>query len=188
MVFKNPALSPRRVIAELLAALLTDSGDERVLPTPPYFTIRDDRYMPLDFSKVDTARFMDALTQQITEKGRPAVGAQLDSILARIERSARRIVDRGGNVVFVHFPHCGEIRELEEGAYPRPEYWNRLEDLGTGKAIHTADYPSLNHFDCPDGSHLDVADAGPFTRAVARIVERPLGARIPNPNEARQPD
>jgi hypothetical protein len=155
----------------LIAALRDGRRLEEAVPSPPYFAIRDDRYMRLDFTRADTAKRAHALVDQISENGLPAVGEQLDRILARIERSARAIEDRGGRVVFVHLPHCGAVKALEERLYPRAEYWDRLERLGVGETIYADDYPSLNRFDCPDGSHLDFRDAGAFTRALARVIQ-----------------
>jgi hypothetical protein len=170
MVFKNNGLSPRRVIGSVVAVVRGFRPPELLLPTPPYFSIRGDRYMSLDFSDVELAERVDMLIEHITQRGHPAVGSEVDDVLARVERAVRRIEDRGGRVVLVHFPHCGAIEELEERTYPRPQYWDRLESLGVGETIYTADRPSLGGFDCPDGSHLDTRDSAEFTRALVRIV------------------
>jgi hypothetical protein len=171
-VLKNPGLTPKRVVGGLIAAWRRGSRLEDAAPVPPYFLIRNDRFMQLDFARANSARLGDALVDQISERGYPAKGMQLDHILARIERSARKIEDRGGRVVFVHLPHCCAVKRLEERLYPRSEYWDRLARLGVGETVYTDDYSSLNHFDCPDGSHLDFRDAAPFTRALVQVIDK----------------
>jgi len=51
-----------------------------------------------------------------------------------------------------------------------------IELLGgtKGIAIHFADYPTLAKYHCPEGSHLDARDAGPFTRALADVIRTEL--------------
>jgi hypothetical protein len=180
-VFRHQALSPRRVLGAVGRAVAAPESHDGILPAPPYFSVRSDRFMGLDFALVDTASRVSALSGQITAEGRPANPAELQGILDRLRRAVFRIESRGGRVVFVHFPHCGAIAELEERVFPRADYWDRLAAAEIGETVHAADYPSLNRFGCPDGSHLDVRDAEPFTRALARVLRGVRAAATDRP-------
>ncbi len=103
--------------------------------------------------------------------GHPATPAERDSIIAEVRASAEAIRARGGAVVLVAFPACGERRAIEDRRYPRESYWDPLvRAVAPAVAIRCYDVPELMDFTCTDGSHLDAADARGFTRALARIV------------------
>ena len=117
----------------------------------------------LDLSKNDYAEFENA--------GRPATPAERDSIIADIRTSIETIRARGGTVVLVAFPACGQRREIEERRYPRELYWDPLvRAVAPVTAIRCYDVPELMNFTCADGSHLDQADARRFTHELARLV------------------
>ena len=124
----------------------------------------------MDFSRVDVQRRLDTISRTIREEGGAAPKHVIDQILDRLERAAMKLESQGGRVVFVHLPHDGPVKMLEDQIYPRERYWDRLAARFAGAAIHYEDYPSLRSFTCPDGSHLDLRDAPAFTRALAKIV------------------
>jgi hypothetical protein len=156
----------------------------------PYFSMSARRFLELDFQRADVDGRIATLLSQISEQGRPAVGDQIDEIIARVGRAADRIGARGGGLVLVHMPHDGSIRDLEEALYPRAEYWDKLAVAIDGVAIHSADHAALSSYRCPDGSHLDVRDAPAFTGALADLIreqlERRRGAAIPGLRSARR--
>jgi len=94
----------------------------------------------------------------------------MDAIYARIESSVERYQRRGCRVVLVCLPCSGEVWAAEEQYTPKELYWDRFARGTAAETIHFRDHPSLSHFECPDGSHLDFADAGRFTRALAEIL------------------
>ncbi|HEX5131501.1 MAG TPA: hypothetical protein VFX92_03325, partial [Candidatus Krumholzibacteria bacterium] len=103
--------------------------------------------------------------------GRPATPAERDSIIADMRRSADTIRARGGRVVFVSFPACGERRAIEERRYPREDYWDPfVAGVAPALAIRCDDVPELTEFQCGDGSHLAEDDARRFTHVLARMV------------------
>lgn len=167
-VFRDPVLSPRRVLESVL------DGE---VPSPPYATMRKDRFMALDFSRSDTSELFENLYSIAESHGRPASPAEMDLILSRIEADVEKIRDRGGEVVFVLMPRCGEIRAIEDARYPRDVYWDVFIQKTAGLTLNAQDDPTLNRYDCPDGSHIDVRDTEAFTADLARAVARSLGAR-----------
>ena len=78
----------------------------------------------------------------------------------------KAIEGRGGRVLFADFPTAGLVRAIEEKRYPRELFWDRFVGTVKAKAIDAADYPSLDGFQCPDGSHLDFRDRSRFTLAL----------------------
>ena len=135
----------------------------------PYVTMRADRFMQLDFQLVDARERIDLIYGQILIQGEPAAGAEVTATISRIDAAVRTIQARGGNVVLVHFPHDGKIRDLEEELYPRATYWDAMVSGIDAPAIHCEDEATLARYSCPDGSHIDVRDAPAFTRILAGI-------------------
>lgn len=162
-VFRHPAVSPLRAVYYVVF--------EGVWPHKPFFLIRPDRFAPLDFAKTDAKRRQDVIYEIISTQGHPCTERELEVILKRMQLAVSQIQRRGGKVVFVHFPTSGKVREGEEQRYPRPIYWDALEASTKAITIHSDDYPTLKNFHCPDGSHLDLHDAGPFTKALARLLK-----------------
>lgn len=87
---------------------------------------------------------------------------------------------RGGDVVFVRFPASGNYLVREQSIWPRAAYWDRLLAVTAARGIHFQDHPSLNGFECPEWSHLTVADAASFTRGLAPLVAAAFAAGPPN--------
>ena len=172
-VFRDPALT-----AERLAREWSNGRD----PTPLDGSMRVDRYFPLDFDRLDPDRPWSAEEGYIglnypiaVNRGRPASPDELTEMLESMDSSVRQIQARGGKVVYLHLPACGGRLAIEERRYPRDSYWDRLATSTSGVAFHAGDYPLLSEFPCYDGSHMDMADAPAFTRALAELVTEALG-------------
>lgn len=173
---RNPALAPGRLLPRL-AGLIRRRGEASVVPSPPYYFMRKDRFRPLDFRKVDAERRARELLEIISTHGRPANTEEIGEILVRIEQHVGAIQERGGAVVFVHFPRCGETRAVEEQRYPRRQYWDRLVTATSAATVHAEDIPPIAELQCPDGSHLDLQDTKRFTQILATVVDRVLSPR-----------
>ena len=82
---------------------------------------------------------------------------------ARAVASLAEIINnRGGKVVFVHFP----LSKQMYAEYPKNLFWDRLKKKSLVEMIHFSDVKSLNRYQCPDGAHLDFRDAPDFTKAL----------------------
>ncbi|MDX1578736.1 MAG: hypothetical protein R3266_09625 [Gemmatimonadota bacterium] len=168
-VFRRPVLSARSLLE-----MAWDRAFPRAVFEWPSRGMRKDRFFPMEFppseGELPAPRDLDAF----------ATRAWTDSttrMYERVERATGRIQDRGGEVVFVHVPHCGVRRLREERIFPREIFWDEFASRIQAATIHFADYPSLARFDCPDGSHLDRDDTAAFTRALAEIVGEALEGR-----------
>jgi hypothetical protein len=101
----------------------------------------------------------------------------LEVSLATIAQAVRQIEGRGGRVALARLPSSHLHRRLERERTPRDRFWDALVHASEALAIHFEDHPELSRYECPDGSHLDAADAPPFTRALAGRIRSEL-ARI----------
>jgi hypothetical protein len=152
---------------------LWENLKENRRPRPFYAPMRTDRYRAMDFSLADVDRVLRGRIDREMEFQKTAAPLSEERFMEKVTRIngiIQKIENRGGRVVFIRFPSTGMVRQLEVQTWPREKYWDILAANTRAKAIHFEDYPSLSKFDCPDGSHLDVRDAGIFTRSLAEIL------------------
>lgn len=151
----------------------------------PYVTMEDDRFMQLDFARVDAEVRVQVIHRQIREQGEPERGEEIASTIRRIDAAVRAIQRRGGAVMLVHFPHDKAVREIEDELYPRARYWDAMVSGVDAPAVHYRDEPALAHYSCPDGSHIDVRDTPAFTRSLALIARDRIAAHRPSTEASR---
>lgn len=149
---------------------------------------------PMDFNRVNaerqclmTPKFLaDSQLQQrvqniwkffasLSKDKKPLSGKPLDSLLNAVKTSVDKIRARGGKVLFVRTPSSGPYWMGEQQGYPRNLYWDRLLTETGCAGIHFRDYPAIDHFVCPEWSHLSPQDAILFTRAFIDILEKEKG-------------
>lgn len=165
-VLRLPDVAPQQVLWSL---------KKGSLPSPNYLITHVDRSKQADYTRAD----LRALTRKIEESYRPdkvrgVCPEQFDNDLTSLEAMVERIQQRGGQVVFVALPTSGTVRRLEDQHFPRSRYWDVLAARTRAITIHFADYPTLAHFRCPEGSHLDYRDAITFTKNFAAILKEKL--------------
>jgi hypothetical protein len=108
-------------------------------------------------------------------KEKPPQGRVLDSILQVVKINTDKIRARGGTILFVRTPSSGGFWMGEQMGFPRNAYWDRLLTVTQVPGIHFADYPAIDHFQCPELSHLSPRDAITFTREFVRILQSEKG-------------
>lgn len=101
----------------------------------------------------------------------PASGPRLDSFFTTIKNDVDKIRSRGGEVLFVRTPSSGPYWEAEQKGFPRENYWDRLLSFTNTKGIHFKDYPGMDHFVCPEWSHLAPKDAVSYTQHLVSALE-----------------
>jgi hypothetical protein len=82
---------------------------------------------------------------------------------------------RGGKIVFVRFPHSGELKNLEDRLSPRARTWDPLIKSTGGPGIYYSDFPELSDFTCPEWSHLSAGDSVEFTKRLVPHLRMALG-------------
>ena len=113
-------------------------------------------------------------------KDKPASGTKLDSMLTVVKNSTDKIKSRGGEVFFVRTPSSGPYFMREQMGFPRDKYWERILKETQCPGLHFMDYPAINHFVCPEWSHLKPTDAVLFTKEFIRILQFEKGWKFPN--------
>jgi hypothetical protein len=98
-----------------------------------------------------------------------------DAIFKSVKADVDKIKARGGEVVFVRTPSSGVYWQGECMGFPREKFWNRLLTETKCSGIHFMDYPAINHFDCPEFSHLKQQDAALFTKEFFRLLSQQSG-------------
>lgn len=94
----------------------------------------------------------------------------------------KRFKARGGNLILVQCPSTGYYKDSEAQFAPRKEYWDELLKQAQVKGYNYQDYAQLNHFDCPEWSHLSAEDADTFTVELAKIMMKDNALTHPKTN------
>lgn len=169
-VFRLPAISPPS---------LWKAWRGRYWPRAAYTTVLADRSVRADYTKL-AQKWKDEpvrKAREVYQNVSPVPPQDFRQRAQKIDAMIAPLYRRGGEVVFVRFPTSGGIWALENARYPREQYWDVFAAEVRAKTIHFRDYPSLSHFDCPDGSHLDYRDTPAFTKALAEVFVETLGKR-----------
>ena len=142
--------------------------------TPPYAPMRADRFRMADYSMINLESLRVSRIERTRELHQEATMLGREEFRERvaiIQQAVERIQQRGGKVVFIRFPSCGEVLTIEEETVPRQQYWDVLAE-GVGAAtIHFSDHEYLQDFSCTDGSHLGYSDARKFTREILEMLQ-----------------
>lgn len=102
------------------------------------------------------------------------VGSAIEQRFKDTAEAVKKIRARGGKVVFVRFPHTGEVKKLEDMATPRAGIWERILRESGAPGIYYSDFPELASFDCPEWSHLSGPDSVEFTRRLVPHLRQAL--------------
>lgn len=112
-------------------------------------------------------------------KGAPPMPEEeLNAIFKSVKVAIDKIKARGGEVLFLRPPSSGPALMGEKMGFPREKYWDRLLAETGCAGIHYADYPAIDHFICPEDSHLKRADAAVFTRHIIQVLETEKGWKL----------
>jgi hypothetical protein len=139
-------------------------------PKPPYLSLREDRFMAAHFSWVDAKRFRPSLVARVRKETHVPDEAALLDLFGRIRAYRKALTDRGGNLIFVRMISSGPVLDLEDELFPRQRYWDRLISEVGAPGVYFDEVPGAGNIECPDASHLDVHDAGPFTTSLGQLL------------------
>ena len=108
----------------------------------------------------------------------PMPDDELNAIFRSVKDAVDKIKARGGEVLFLRPPSSGPALMGEKMGFPREKYWDRLLAYTGCQGIHYADYPAIDHFICPEDSHLKRQDAAVFTQKIIQILEQEKGWKL----------
>jgi hypothetical protein len=137
-----------------------------------------DAVAPLADARPREDRFLALFHRGNDNSGDAAVWADLmrkgvkdpDDRMQHIAAWVDAIRSRGGDVIMLRMPVSGSLKDLEDQIYPSDAPFRFLADHKI-TLVDTTKEPTLNHFDCPDDSHLDAGDAEIFSAALGRILK-----------------
>jgi hypothetical protein len=98
----------------------------------------------------------------------------IEARFANTAKAVEKLRARGGKIVFVRFPHNGELKALEDRLNPRSRDWARLLNETKAPGIYFDDYPELTSFVCPEWSHLSAGDSVEFTKRLVPHLQTAL--------------
>ena len=102
------------------------------------------------------------------------MGQAIEQRFNDVAVAVQKLRARGGKIVFVRFPHSGELKKLEDRTTPRAAIWDRvIRDTGA-PGIYYEDFPELNEFDCPEWSHLSAGDSVEFSKRLVPHLRKAL--------------
>jgi hypothetical protein len=110
----------------------------------------------------------------------PMPDNELTEIFESVKNATNKIKSRCGEVIFIRTPSSGGLLKNENKGYPKEKYWDRLLQVTNCQGIHFMDYPEMNHFICPEFSHLTPKDATTYTKSLMRILEQEKGWELNN--------
>ena len=177
LVIMNPNLNLYNIFENLII--------NHTLPTPQHYTMDSRRNYYNDFTKYNQNRknFRLFLSNFIESRNRMQLEVENNFSISTYKEPwvvfldtkdqwlyearavaslAEKINNRGGKVVFVHFP----VSKQMFAKYPKNLFWDRLKNNSSVEMIHFTDVKSLNRYQCPDGAHLDFRDAPDFTKSL----------------------
>jgi hypothetical protein len=94
-----------------------------------------------------------------------------DMVLKKTKKNVKKIVARGGKVIFIRLPSTGKLRELENKYTPRADYWDQILETTQSPGVHFEDFDQLKGFSCPEWSHLNKKDSTEFTKRLMLIFK-----------------
>lgn len=109
----------------------------------------------------------------------PPSPKSIDSVFQVIEKDVKKIIARGGKVIFVRTPSSGIFLQIEQQIFPREQLWERVLKITGAPGIHFMDYPD-QQFVCPEDSHLSPTDAISYTKSLVKVLETEKGWSFPN--------
>lgn len=144
-------------------------------PFHPYYRFYSNRSADVDFSKTDTlalSRHFETTAQEdITNQSPPAPNQWLND-LSDVESWVAAIQRRGGKVIFYQTPTSGKLRQIEDIAFPRAQYWDAFAASTQAQTLHYSDEPALASIELPDQSHLDFRTKATYTDALVDTLLR----------------
>ncbi len=177
------------VLAKLLEKIAVPNRANSYLPPalPPYFQTTDrERRMRMSDSCAQPGPlqervkhgwiplftpppFPDYTPKEVLE----GMARTVEERFGKIAALVKKLQARGGQVVFVRYPHSGDLKVHEDKDTPRSAAWARLMRETGAPNIYYSDHPELI-FDCPEWSHLSGPQSVEFSRRLVPHLKAAL--------------
>ena len=100
----------------------------------------------------------------------PMPDEAINAVIAEVKANIDRIRARGGDVAFLQLPYEGAYADVEDNAFPRERFWDRLLAGTDAVGVSFKDDPALQGYVLPEWSHLSASEARRYTRAVVPML------------------
>jgi len=140
---------------------------------PPFYEFSDisqDRNTKMRERTVTDTVFSNTIKKIWKFFGKEAKPPEKEATMKFFSEDVKKFIARGGNLILLRCPSTGYYKEIEAQFFPRAEFWEVILKENQLKGYHFNDYEQLNHFDCPEWSHLSSSDAATFTTELAKIM------------------
>ena len=114
--------------------------------------------------------FPDYTPKEVLE----GMGRTVEERFGKVTALVKKLQARGGKIVFVRFPHSGDLKVLEDKGTPRSAAWTRLMQETGAPNIYYSDHPELI-YECPEWSHLSGPQSVEFTQRLVPHLKKALG-------------
>jgi hypothetical protein len=101
----------------------------------------------------------------------PLTQGAIDTVITSVKVACDKIKARGGQVLFVRTPSSGPLWAMEQMAFPKAKFWDKILTATGCEGIYFKDYEEMADFECPEFSHLSVPQAISFTKSFAGILQ-----------------
>jgi hypothetical protein len=159
-------------LKSLIRRIPKDNRNGKLKP-PPFYNfgkVTLDRNMSMIIKASTDTAFANTIKKIWQYFGKAAPPPDKKSTMDFFLKDAKKFKERGGNLILLRCPSSGFYKEVEAKFLPRKEYWNELVKQSGAIGYHYNDYEQLNHFECPEWSHLSEKDAILFTEEFAKII------------------
>jgi len=164
LAFRSPDAQLTRVIPSILS-----SGS---LPDRDQKTTFANRVLHKDYSKVSAEVDELGMVQFYLENTVPFSKPEFDVILSYLDTLVLLLRQKGVDVYFLRLPSSAEVKLLETAFFPRPVFWDVMEQRLDATFIHADDYPEMAGFMSQDGSHVDSQHIVDFTNVLMDVLRK----------------
>lgn len=92
--------------------------------------------------------------------------------IERTAATARKLQEKGVEVIFVRNPSGGDYAIAESIYFPRAENWDVLIEKSGALGIHWQDHEELQGYWLPEWSHMSGSEADRYTKALYHVIQR----------------
>ena len=158
------------------------SADAAVTRTIP--ALLDRSSLPVaDFKRTDRSRFVhiypdryevevsqDSVVKMYRENTEAYEPQGFADVLQYFGTLVQMLNAKGSRVFVLRLPSAGAVLDYERQTFPQDRFWQPMQRYLDARFIHFDDYPGLLGYMSADGSHVDSAMAGEFTRQLALVL------------------
>ena len=153
-----------------LSQIVTGIIDTGQFPGPGFKTIHRNRFVSIDQSKLPVEVSQEGIVALYRENSIAYDSESYADVLQYFSTLADLLKAKGCRIFVVRLPSEGAVLDYELDEYPQVTFWEQLQHQVDANFIHFQDYPELEGYLSPDGSHIAAEKASDFTKQFAAIL------------------